>query len=213
GTLATIVAIGLLAVAATTVFAELQSSLNVIWKVQPKATSAPVALVKARLISLSLVVAIGFLLMVSLVISAGLTAFAGYLNSLFPELNVIMRLVNLVISFSVTAILFGLIYKILPETRIAWQDVIVASVTAAFLFTIGKFAIGLYIGSSSVASTYGAAGALVTVLIWVYYSAQILLFGAEMAKSYAAMFGSRKHRRRRKRKGEPEGPIEPAPET
>ena len=207
GTIATVVALVLLAIAATTVFSELQASLNVIWKAAPSKRSAPVALVKTRLISLSLVVAIGFLLMVSLVISAGLTAFAGYLDSLFPELDVIVRLVSVGISFTVTAVLFGMIYKILPDTRIEWQDVIVASLTAAFLFTVGKVAIGLYIGSTAVASTYGAAGALVTVLVWVYYSAQILLFGAEMAKSYARTFGSRRQRRSGRRGREPD-PLE-----
>ena len=196
--IATVVALLLLAVAATTVFGELQASLNVIWKARPGTRSVPVELIKSRLIGLSLIVALGFLLLVSLVVSAALTALASYLNSVFPDLSVIMRFVNIAISLLVTTALFALVYKILPDTRVEWRDVLIASVTAALLFTLGKFVISLYIGSSSVTSTYGAAGALVTILIWVYYSAQIVLFGAEVAKTYASMFGSRRQRRRRR---------------
>lgn len=211
--IATVVAVALLAVAATTVFGEMQASLNVIWKAKPSTRSAPVELIKSRLIGLSLIVALGFLLLVSLVISAALTALAGYLNSLFPDFDVIMRLVNIAISLLVTTALFALVYKILPDTRIEWRDVLIASVIAAILFTIGKFVISLYIGSSSVASTYGAAGALVTILIWVYYSAQILLFGAEVAKTYARMFGSRRQRRRRGHRHDAARPDEASPQA
>lgn len=200
GIVASIVGIGLLALAATTVFGELQSSLNVIWKAAPRPGSPVVALIRIRLISLSLIVGIGFLLLVTLVISASLTALADYLYSIFPYLNVVMRVVNFAISFGVTTALFAMIYKLLPDTRIAWGDVWMAALTTSLLFSLGKFVISLYIGSSNVASTYGAAGALVIVLVWVYYSAQIFLFGAEFAKVYAERHGSHRWRWRRRRR-------------
>jgi membrane protein len=196
---ASIISIALLAFAATTVFGELQASLNVVWKAAPRPGSPVMAVVRVRLISLSLVVGIGFLLLVSLVVSAALTAFAGYLFSIFPYLNVVMRILNFALSFGVTTALFAMIYKLLPDTRIAWADVWIAALVASILFTFGKFAISLYIGSSNVTSTYGAAAALVIVLIWVYYSAQIFLFGAEFAKVYAERHGSHRDRRRRRR--------------
>jgi membrane protein len=202
GWTASIISLALLAFAATTVFGELQASLNVIWKAAPRPGSPVVAVIRVRLISLSLVIGIGFLLLVSLVVSAALTAFAGYLYSIFPYLNVLMRILNFALSFGVTTALFAMIYRLLPDTRIAWADVWTAALMASFLFTAGKFAISLYIGSSNVASTYGAAAALVVVLIWVYYSAQIFLFGAEFAKVYAERFGTRRRRRRRGRHAE-----------
>jgi membrane protein len=198
GWVASIISLALLAFAATTVFGELQASLNVIWKAAPRPGSPVVAVIRVRLISLSLVIGIGFLLLVSLVVSATLTAFADYLYSVFPYLNVVMRILNFVLSFSVTTALFAMIYKLLPDTRIEWADVWIAALVASILFTFGKFAISLYIGSSNVASTYGAAAALVIVLIWVYYSAQIFLFGAEFAKVYALRYGSHRDRRRRR---------------
>jgi membrane protein len=202
GIIASAVGLALLAVAATTVFGELQASLNVIWKAAPRPGSPVTTLIRIRLVSLALIVGIGFLLLVTLVISASLTALAGYLYSIFPYLNVVMRVANFALSFGVTTALFAMIYKVLPDTCIAWGDVWIAALTASFLFTIGKFAISLYIGSSDVASTYGAAGALVIILVWVYYSAQIFLFGAEFSKVYAERYGSRRRhwRRHRKRK-------------
>jgi membrane protein len=202
GWVASIISIALLAFAATTVFGELQASLNVIWKAAPRPDSPVIAVIRVRLISLSLVVGIGFLLLVSLVVSAALTAFADYLYRVFPYLNVAMRVLNFALSFGVTTALFAMIYKLLPDTRIAWADVWIAALVASFLLTFGKFAISLYIGSSNVASTYGAAAALVIVLIWVYYSAQIFLFGAEFAKVYAERFGTRRRRWRRGRHAE-----------
>jgi membrane protein len=199
GVIASAMGLALLAVAATTVFGELQGSLNVIWKAAPRPGSPVATLIRIRLISLSLIIGIGFLLLVTLVISAALTALAGYLYSIFPYLNVVMRVVNFALSFAVTTALFAMIYKALPDTRVAWGDVWIAALTASFLFTIGKFAISLYIGSSNVASTYGAAGALVIILVWVYYSAQIFLFGAEFSKVYAERYGSRRWRWRRRR--------------
>lgn len=197
GIAATVVGLVTLAVAATSVFAELQGSLNVIWKAAPSPRSAVWDIVRVRLLSLSLIVALGFLLLVFLVVSAALTAFAGYLERVFPGLDVLMRLINMAVSFAVTAALFAMVYKMLPDTRIAWGDVWIGAAVTALLFTVGKLLIGLYIGSSNVASTYGAAGALVVILIWVYYSAQIFLFGAEFAKVYAERYGTRVRRGRR----------------
>lgn len=196
---ASVLSMVLLGIAATTVFAELQASLNVIWKAAPRPGSPVTTLIRIRLISLSLIVGIGFLLLATLVVSTALTALADYLNRIFPYLNVVMGVVNFALSFGVTTVLFAMIYKVLPDTRIAWRDVWIAAITASLLFSLGRFVISLYIGSSEVASTYGAAGALVIVLIWVYYSAQIFLFGAEFSKVYAEHHGSRRGRWRLRR--------------
>jgi membrane protein len=184
GIVATLVGTGTLLVAATAVFGELQASLNVIWKVQRR-RKALIALARERLLSLSLILALGFLLLVSLVLSAALTAFGQYLNGVFPGLPLILRILHLALAFGLMSVLFAMIFKILPDTLVAWQDVWVGAMVTALLFSIGKYLIGLYIGSSNVASTYGAAGALVIILVWIYYSAQILLFGAEFTKACA----------------------------
>jgi membrane protein len=184
GIVATLVGTGTLLVAATAVFGELQASLNVIWKVERR-RKALVALARERLLSLSLILALGFLLLVSLVLSAALTAFGQYLNGVFPGLPLILRILHLALAFGLMSVLFAMIFKILPDTLVAWQDVWLGAMVTALLFSIGKYLIGLYIGSSNVASTYGAAGALVIILVWIYYSAQILLFGAEFTKACA----------------------------
>jgi membrane protein len=142
-------------------------------------------LVRTRAASLGLVAALGFLLLVSLVISAGLTAFGNYLNSILPFGKVIVSSLNALVSLVLIAVLFAAIYKVLPDRPIAWRDVVVGAVVTAVLFTIGKSLIGWYIGSSAVASSYGAAGALIVLLLWVYYSTQIFLLGAEFTKVYA----------------------------
>ncbi|UEM22348.1 YihY/virulence factor BrkB family protein [Skermanella mucosa] len=191
GTIATVVALVTLIVGATTVFAELQSSLNVIWKAEPPQGSSVVWLVKVRLLSLSLIGAIGFLLLVSLVVSAGLTALSDYLAGIMPGLDLMMQVTNLVISLAVVTTLFAMIYKMLPDARIPWRDVWFGSFITAVMFSIGKLLISLYLGSSNIASAYGAAGALVIVLMWVYYSAQIFLFGAEITWAFSLTHGSR----------------------
>lgn len=171
-------------VTASGVFGEMQAALNVIWKADP--TGTPISrLIRARAAGLGLVVSLGFLLMVSLVISAGLSAFGDYLNSVFPFGQVILTIVNAVISLLLISILFATIYKVLPDKHIDWRDVIVGAIVTSFLFTAGKSLIGWYIGSSAVASAYGAAGALIVMLLWVYYSAQIVLLGAEFTKAYS----------------------------
>ena len=140
--------------------------------------------------SLGLVFTLGFLMLVLLVVSAALTALGDYLSGLIPGAGFLMSLLNSAISFVLTSALFAAIYKILPDTPIAWRDVAVGSAATAILFTVGKSLIGLYIGSTSVASSYGAAGALLIILLWVYYSTQIFLLGAEYTQAYAETHGS-----------------------
>ena len=183
GILATLIGIATLIATASGVFGEMQSALNAIWKVQPSGTTLS-RLVRARAASLGLVAALGFLLMVSLVVSAGLTAFGNYLNSLFPFGALVLSILNVVVSLLLISLLFAAIYKVLPDRHLQWRDVILGAVVTAVLFTIGKALIGWYIGSSAVASSYGAAGALIVLLLWVYYSAQIFLLGAEFTKVF-----------------------------
>jgi membrane protein len=183
GILATLIGIATLIATASGVFGEMQSALNAIWKVQPSGTTLS-RLVRARAASLGLVAALGFLLMVSLVVSAGLTAFGNYLNSLFPFGALVLSVLNVAVSLLFISLLFAAIYKVLPDRHLQWRDVILGAVVTAVLFTIGKALIGWYIGSSAVASSYGAAGALIVLLLWVYYSAQIFLLGAEFTKVF-----------------------------
>jgi membrane protein len=184
GKIATVVGVVMVIVTASGVFGEMQTALNVIWKADP--TGTPISrLIRARAAGLGLVVSLGFLLMVSLAISAGLSAFGDYLNSVFPSGRVILTIVNAVASLLLISILFAAIYKVLPDKHIEWRDVIVGAIVTSFLFTAGKSLIGWYIGSSAVASAYGAAGALIVMLLWVYYSAQIFLLGAEFTKAYS----------------------------
>jgi membrane protein len=190
GVLATIIGIVTLIATASGVFGEMQSALNAIWKAKPEGTTMS-RLIRARAASLGLVAALGFLLIVSLVVSAGLTAFGNYLESVLPFGKVILSALNAVVSVALISVLFAAIYKVLPDRHLAWGDVIVGAVVTAILFTIGKSLIGWYIGSSAVASTYGAAGGLIVLLLWVYYSAQIFLLGAEFTKVYANRLGSK----------------------
>jgi membrane protein len=186
GTLATIVGLITLVATASGVFGEMQSALNKIWKAEPRGATIS-RLIRARAISLGLVAALGFLLIVSLVISAALSAFSDELNAILPFGKIILSGLNFSVSLLLISVLFAAIYKVLPDCRIAWQDVIIGAVVTALLFTIGKSLIGWYVGTSATASTYGAAGALVVLLLWVYYSVQIFLFGAECTKTFAAM--------------------------
>lgn len=135
--------------------------------------------------------ALGFLLTVSLAVSAALAALGGYLNGIFPAIRVLLHVANFIVSFALMALLFAAIYKFLPDTSIAWRDVAIGAMATSLLLTIGKSLIGLYIGTSKVASSYGAAGALIVILLWVYYSAEIFLLGAEFTKCYAHSHGSR----------------------
>jgi membrane protein len=190
GVVATIIGIITLMVTASGVFGEMQTALNVIWKAKPEATTVS-QLIRARAASLGLVAALGFLLMVSLVVSTLLTAFGHYLNSILPFGQVILTGLNVVVSLVLISFLFAAIYKVLPDRDLEWGDVVVGAIVTGVLFTIGKSLISWYIGSSAVASSFGAAGALIVLLLWVYYSAQIFLLGAEFTKVYANSHGSK----------------------
>ena len=191
GIVATLLGIGTLLVTASGVFGEMQIALNVIWNVRTKGRSSTVSrLVRARAISLGLVAALGFMLVISLAVSTAVAALGFALQHMLPGIDLLIQLLNFLVSFAMITVLFAAIYKVLPDQSIEWYDVWVGALTTALLFTIGKTAIGLYIGSSQVASSYGAAGALVIVLLWIYYSAQIFLFGAEFTKAFAKRHGS-----------------------
>ena len=189
GGLATAIGIVTLAITATTVFSEMHSALNGIWRAEPKGTTVTRYL-KVRAASLGLVATLGFLLMVSLVISAGVSVVQTYIGGILPEVAVLIQVLNFVISFGLTTLLFAAIYKILPDRQLQWRDVGVGAIVTALLFDIGKALIGLYIGRSTVASSFGAAGALAVVLLWVYYSAQVFLLGAEFTRAWAERHGS-----------------------
>lgn len=188
GVIASIIGIATLLVTASGIFGEMQTALNRIWKAEPT-TGTVSRLVRARAASIGLVAALGFLLVVSLVVSAGLTALGTALDAWLPFGAVIMSILNFLISLALLAVLFAAIYKVLPDRAIAWRDVAVGAVITALLFTLGKSLIGWYLGSSAVASSYGAAGGLIVLFFWVYYSAQIFLLGAEFTKAYAASRG------------------------
>lgn len=189
-TLSTIIGAVTLLVTATGVFGEMQSALNTIWKVKTEASTLS-RLVRARSASLGLVVVLGFLLMVSLVVSAGLQAMGNYLNSQVVIGALLISALNNLVSFLLIASLFGAIFKVLPDRRLEWRDVVIGALASAFLFSVGKWAIALYLATSGVASTYGAAGALILLLLWVFYSVQIFLLGAEFTKAFANAYGSR----------------------
>lgn len=182
GILAIAVGIGALLLAATTAFVELQDDLDRIWKAEPRIGSGLLNLIKSRLLSFAMVLFIGFLLTVSLALSAGISAMGRYL---FSDLAVLLEIANFVTSLAIITVLFALIYKVLPNVDIAWRDVWVGAAVTALLFTIGKQLIGLYIGKSAVASSFGAAGPFVILLLWIYYSTQIFLLGAEFTAKLA----------------------------
>lgn len=191
---ATIIGFVTLFIGATGVFAEIQDSINTIWRLKskPKKGKGLVRMVMNRLQSFSLVVSMGFILLVSLVVNGIIEIFNQRLASLFPEVAMfVIYLVNWSITFLVITALFAVIFKVLPDARIRWRDVIVGSIATAILFMLGKFAIGFYLGASKVGSTYGAAGSIVIILLWVYYSAAILYFGAEFTRVYVQHFGAR----------------------
>ena len=175
--------------AASGVFGEVQAGLNQVWQTKPR-TSGLSRLMRVRLFSLSLVLISGFLLMVSLAVSAGLAAWSKFLIAHFPAAGVIVQAVDFLTSGLLMAGMFAAIYKILPDTPIAWRDVVVGSLVTTGLFVAGKYAIALYIGQSDVASSFGAASALIVLLLWIFFSAQIFLLGAEFTRAYAQRCGS-----------------------
>jgi membrane protein len=184
GIIATIVGLVTLLITASGVFGEMQSALNAIWHTKPEGTTVS-RLIRARAASLALVAALGFLLLVSLAISAGLSAFGDVIDAALPFGTVTLTAANFVISFGLIAVLFAGIYKILPDKQLLWSDVIAGALATSLLFTVGKSLIGWYLGSSAVASAYGAAGAVIVVMLWIYYCSQIFLLGAEFTKVYA----------------------------
>jgi membrane protein len=189
---ATIIGIITFFLGATGAFLELQADLDAIWRVKPK--SSPNfwrTLLRQRLLSFGLVLGFAFLLLTSLLVSAALAAVHSYMGNAFPGVAVLWEAVNVVVSLGVITLLFAMIYKVLPDVKLAWRDVWVGALVTAGLFTIGKFLIGLYLGTSSFASTYGAAGSVIVILVWVYYSAQIILLGSEFTRAYVEQFGSR----------------------
>ncbi|MEH1830952.1 MAG: YihY/virulence factor BrkB family protein [Nostoc sp.] len=190
GVMASIISVVVLLLGATGLFTELQDSLNTIWEVKPKPGRGINNIIRLRFLSFAMVIGIGFLLLVSLVISTGLAALVKYFGNILPGVDFLWRIVNFVLSFSITTALFGLIFKVLPDVKITWNDVFIGSVITSFLFSIGRFLLGQYLGNGSFGSTYGAAGSLVVLLAWVNYAAQILFFGAEFTQVYARRYGS-----------------------
>jgi membrane protein len=191
GILGTVISIGVLVVGATGVVVELQDALNSVWKIAPKPNRGLWGIIRTRLISVAMILSLGFLLMVSLVMSAALAAFSTWLRPLFGGLVAIAWVLNIAVSLVVIATLIALIYKILPDAVISWRDVWIGATVTAVLFLLGKFLIGLYIGRASVGSAFGAAGSLAVLLVWVYYTAQIMLLGAEFTRLFANRMGNK----------------------
>jgi membrane protein len=186
-----------LVVGATSVFGELQNALEKIWQ-----TPLPVRevgwwhYIRGRVLSVGMVLGVGFLLLVSLVASAALAALGGWLGTFLPQLQIVLPMLDLLLSFGMTVVLFAMIYKYVPRESIPWSDVWIGAVVTALLFTVGKSLIGIYLGKSSFNSAYGAAGSLIVLLLWIYYSAQIFLLGAEFTRVFAYERGSRSSRKR-----------------
>ena len=197
GLLATMVAGVLLLIGATSVFSELKASLDELWGV-PKSRLSPVSvLLRTRLLSFGLVIVLTLLLMISLIVSAALTMLEHYAGGVWSRSAVLFSLMSALVSFGVIACLFAVIYKTLPDAPLSWGDVAMGAVFTAILFALGKYVIGLYLGNSAVASGFGAAGSVVALLLWVYYSAQIFFLGAEFTRQYALRFGSMQDQKER----------------
>lgn len=188
----TIIGFAVLLLGASAVFGELQDSLNQIWSVSTKRHPIFV-LLKERAISFAMVFVMGFLMLVSFLFSAIIAAAGSYLHARFPVLDAPWELGNSAISLLVIALLFALIFRVVPDTRITWGDVWLGASIAAVLFVAGKYVLGFYFGRSAIASSYGAAGSLIIILVWVFYSAQILFFGAEFTRVYALRYGSHRN--------------------
>jgi membrane protein len=209
--LATVIGLVTAFLGATGAFIELQTALNAIWRVQPRPGVSVLAFLKQRLISFGLVVGVGFLLLVSLVVSAALSAFNSYLGRLFPALTALWEASNVLVSLGVVTLLFAMVYQVLPDVRLRWRDVWVGALVTAGFFSIGKQIIGLYLGTSTLASSYGAAGSVVVLLVWVYYSAQVVLLGAEFTRYYVERFRGEAPPLKYAVKGPPPSALTPAP--
>ncbi len=190
-TLSLIIAIVTLIIGATTVFGEIQDSINMIWKVKAKPKRGWVKLLRDRLLSSSLIISIGFLLVVSLVVNGFILALSQYFTRLFPGMALlVINILNTGLSFIFISVLFGVIFKVLPDVKIGWKDVRAGAFFTAILFLIGRFVIGFYIETTATGSAFGAAGSIIVILVWVYYTAAILYIGAEFTQTYAEFKGS-----------------------
>lgn len=186
------ISIGVLIFASTTFFATLQESLNSVWNLKPKPTNGILKMIKVRLFSFGIVLSIALLMLVSLVLSTAISILSDYLTSIFPDLSIFfIKLVDFIISAGIISVLFALIYKYLPDAIIRWKDVWVGAIVTALLFALGKFLISFYISTSDPGSAYGAAGSIIVILVWIYYSSLIIFFGSELAQQYADKFGQR----------------------
>lgn len=192
GVIGTAVGVATFLILVTGAVIELQDDLNLIWKVQPQGPYGLAAFIRTRLLSLALVLGIGFLLLVSLVVDTALSALGTYLNAAFSGATAILWILNSTVSFAVSTALFAMIFRILPAVDLTWRDVGTGAAVTALLFTGGKSLIGFYLGRSNIASSYGAAASIMTVQLWAYYSSLILLYGAEFTKAYAESHGSRR---------------------
>ena len=183
-----------LIIGATSVFAEIQDSINTIWGLKPKPKRGWLKMIQNRLLSFSVIISLGFLLLVSLGVTAIIDGFSERLRQHFPEVTVVVfYIINIIITLVVITLIFGVIFKVLPDAKIKWRDVMAGAIATSLLFMLGKFGISFYISKSNVGSTYGAAGSLVVLLLWVYYSSIILYLGAEFTKAFAVKFGSAIH--------------------
>jgi membrane protein len=191
GVLGTVIGVVALLAGATGVVIELQGALDTVWKVAPKPNRGIWGVVRTRLLSVAMILSLGFLLLVSLVISAALAALSGWLRAVFGDIAIVSWVIDAVVALAVISTLVALIYKILPDAEVAWRDVWVGAVATGILFMVGKYLIGLYVGKASVGSAFGAAGSLAVLLVWIYYSAQIVLLGAEFTRVYANRFGEK----------------------
>lgn len=190
GIVATVVGTVTLLLGATGIFGEMQDALNTIWEVAPKPGQGAWVLVRHRLTSFSMVLGIGFLLLLSLFLSTALAAFSSFINSWLPGLGTVLSILNFSLSFGMVTLLFAMIYVVLPDVKIAWKDVLVGAAATALLFTIGRTLLSIYLGSAAVSSTFGAASSLAVLLVWIYYSAQVFFLGAEFTQVYARKYGS-----------------------
>jgi membrane protein len=191
GTIATIIGIVTLVFGASGVFTQLKDALNTIWNVPEKQSSGIMGMLKDKFLSISMVFGVAFLLLVSLVIDSVIAALGKYAGSILPGGEALWQGLQLAVSFGVVLVLFGLLFRYLPDTKVEWRDVRLGALVTALLFIIGKFALSLYLGKAAVGSSYGAAGSLIVLLVWIYWSAQILFFGAEFTQVYAKTHGSR----------------------
>jgi membrane protein len=191
GLIGSLIGVVTLILTASGVFGEMEDALNVIWRAPPKG-SVLIRLLRGRAVSLALVLGLGFLLMISMMITAAITALGHYIDETTPFSHVAINLINFGVSTALMSVLFAAIYKVVPNTVIEWRDVGIGAVGTALLFQLGQFLLGYYFGSTSLGAPYGAAGGMIVMLLWVYYSAQVFLLGAEFTKVYACHFGSQR---------------------